>query len=122
MDEKVRYSTLTDEGIQLPTGELLTKGRVFETAMEAIRLCRAGDKIGLYEIMDVDKLEEEGWSKDEIRTLALIDFDNTNLFSELDDALESKEVEVYLESKKNNSEQQTTHTSGVGMVDTKGDI
>ena len=93
---------LTSEGIRLPTGELITEGRVLNTLREALRLLDAGDKIGFLEMVDVDKYEREGWSEDELYMFASTYFENgSDLINEVDKIGETEEFKVYWESKKN---------------------
>jgi len=94
---------LTRDGIRLHTGELITEGRVLDTLREAIRLLEAGDNIGFFEMVDVDKYErEDGWSEEEVHMFATIRFENgRDLIDEVDKIGETEEFQVYWESKNN---------------------
>ena len=64
-----------------------------------------GDKIGFFEMMDIDKYEEKGWSEDELYFLVSTNLeDGRDLCYEVTDIMDSKEFDVYWESKKNNSQ------------------
>ena len=102
------YATLTDEGIRLHTGELITEGRAYDLITQAIRLHRAGDIFGFYEAINFDKvrrLQKEGWSEDEthllMRTYFTSGYLDTNISLEVTDASENPEVQAYMESKNN---------------------
>ena len=94
---------LTRDGIRLHTGELITEGRVLDTLREALRLLEAGDNIGFFEMVDVDKYErEDGWSEEEAHMFATIRFENgRDLIDEVDKIGETEEFQVYWESKNN---------------------
>ena len=48
---------LTNDGLKLESGELISEGKVLDTLREAVRLLDTGDKIGFCEMMDVEKHE-----------------------------------------------------------------
>ena len=93
---------LTADGIKLDSGEWITEGRVLDTARKAVKLLDAGDKIGFYEMMNIDRYEEEGWSEYELYVLVGTYLeDGRSLCCEVTDIMDTEEFDVYWESKNN---------------------
>jgi len=100
------YARLSDEGIRLHTGELITEGRVLDTLRKAVRLLDAGNKIGFCEMMDIDKYKKEGWDEDEIHTLVCTYLeDGRDLGGLVVDISNDEEFSAYFESKESKNNQ-----------------